>query len=194
MTFEELKGVNDTLKTTNIKGKPYVEVYAKVQGFRKLYPSGNIDTNIVSIENGVCIIQAKAYDENGNQLGSGIAYEKEGSSDINKTSYIENCETSAIGRALSSVGIGSQDAYASAIEVENAINNQKETAKETKKVEYPTAKEKNNFIKACEELKYDPNLVLKQTGWKSGKATKEQLAKAEKILDSIREELDKRNG
>ena len=58
-------------------------------------------------------------------LGTGTAYEKENSTFINKTSYIENCETSAIGRALAMCGIGIDTSIASKEEVENAIENQK---------------------------------------------------------------------
>jgi hypothetical protein len=53
------------------------------------------------------------------------AYEKEGSSFINKTSYIENCETSAVGRALGIYGIGIDTSLASADEVANAVTQQK---------------------------------------------------------------------
>ena len=52
------------------------------------------------------------------------AEEKETSSYINKTSYIENCETSAVGRALGFIGLGSENSIASLEEVANAINNQ----------------------------------------------------------------------
>ena len=68
------------------------------------------------------------YYENGQAvvLGTGMAYEREGSSNINKTSYIENCETSAIGRALGMAGLGINTAVASSEEVQNAIKQQEE--------------------------------------------------------------------
>ena len=56
---------------------------------------------------------------------TGIAYERESTSFINKTSYIENCETSCVGRALGMLGIGIDTSIASAEEVENALENQK---------------------------------------------------------------------
>ena len=46
--------------------------------------------------------------------------EKEGSSYINKTSHIENCETSAVGRALAMLGFEIKKSVASKEEVENA--------------------------------------------------------------------------
>ena len=126
-----LEEINKNLKTTPVKGKDYVEVNERVKAFRKLYPEGIIDTKIESIENGVCIIKAQVgfYEEDGcvRWLASGIAYEKEGSTFINKTSYIENCETSAVGRALGFMGIGIDTGIASKEEVENAIENQDTT-------------------------------------------------------------------
>ena len=61
-----------------------------------IYPTGFIKTELVSNENGVCIFRAEVGAFN-TLLGTGTAYEKENSTFINKTSYIENCETSAVG-------------------------------------------------------------------------------------------------
>jgi hypothetical protein len=76
----------------------------------------------------VCIFKSKVgyYSESGELriLGTGMAYEKENSTFINKTSYIENCETSACGRALGMAGFGIDTSVASAEEVQNAIANQ----------------------------------------------------------------------
>lgn len=94
-----------------------------------LYPCGDIQTNIINIENGMCIIKADVYAEDGKHLASGTAYEKENSSFINKTSYIENCETSAIGRALGIAGFGIDTSVASFEEVANAIQQQDEDKK-----------------------------------------------------------------
>ena len=122
MTYEQLEAVNSTILTTNIKGKQYAEVSERIRAFRKLYPNGCIDTGIPVIENGVCTFHVCVYDENQVLLGTGTASEKETSSPVNKTSYIENCETSAVGRALGMLGIGivKGGAVASAEEKTNA--------------------------------------------------------------------------
>lgn len=73
-------------------------------------------------------MRATVSDENGKILGTGLAYEKETSSYINKTSYIENCETSAVGRALAMLGIGTDASMCSAEELVNAIKNQSNDA------------------------------------------------------------------
>ena len=128
VTFEQIEEANKSLSTMDIKGKDYVVVPQRVKAFRKIYPQGFILTDIVSHENGVVVMQTKAgyYDENRNPvvLGSGMAFEKADSSYINKTSYIENCETSSVGRALGFMGFGIDAAICSAEELVNAINNQ----------------------------------------------------------------------
>ena len=128
MEFKDLKKVNEKIKTVDIKGKEYAEVNQKVLGFRELFPTGYITTEILSHENGVVVMKATVGVDD-KVLATGIAYEKEGSSFINKTSYIENCETSAVGRALGMLGIGIDTSIASAEEVQNAIKQQEKATK-----------------------------------------------------------------
>ena len=130
-TFEQLQKANESIRTVNIKGKEYAEVNQRIKAFRMVYPEGFINTDMKSNENGICIFQAAAgyYVEKEGfldrvTLGTGTAYEKESSTFINKTSYIENCETSAVGRALGMAGFGIDTSVASAEEVETAIANQ----------------------------------------------------------------------
>lgn len=134
MTWEEIKKANDSCNPTDIKGNGYVEVNQRIKAFRMVYPTGYIHTHFFSIENGVCTMLAEVgyYNENGQkiELGTGTAQEKENSTFINKTSYIENAETSAVGRALGMAGFGIDASIASAEEVQNAINNQPISKKE----------------------------------------------------------------
>ena len=114
------------MKTVNIKGKPYVEVNERIKHFRTNYKDWALESEIVSLENGVCVIKATVKNPEGITKATGYAYEKENSTFINKTSYIENCETSAWGRALGNLGIGVDTSIASVEEVINAIMNQEE--------------------------------------------------------------------
>lgn len=132
ITYQDIENVNKALSTTDIKGKAYVEVNQRIKAFRMLYPQGDIQTTIISLENGICIMKADIYAEEGKHIGTGTAYEKENSSFINKTSYIENCETSAIGRALGMAGFGIDTSIASFEEVANAIQQQDENKTITK--------------------------------------------------------------
>jgi len=115
-----LKEANDTLAKVDIKGKDYVPVSERIKAFRTIYPRGQILTEIIGLDNGVCTMKASVYDDEGHLLGTGHSQEKEGSTFINKTSFIENCETSCIGRALGSCGIGLDNGFASFEEVANA--------------------------------------------------------------------------
>lgn len=118
--FEQLQKANESIKTTDIKGKEYAEVHQRVKAFKMICPSGCILTDMISNEDGVCVFQASIFDDNGKLLSTGTAYEKESSSFINKLSYIENCETSAVGRALGFAGFGIDTAIRSAEEEANA--------------------------------------------------------------------------
>lgn len=138
ITFDDIKTANEQINTTEIKGKDYAEVNQRIKAFRMVYPQGFIITellsdDILSENNGVCkfIAEVGYYDENGNPriIGTGTAQEKENSSFINKTSYIENCETSAVGRALGMAGFGIDTSVASYEEVQNAIEQQNQNSK-----------------------------------------------------------------
>lgn len=124
MNAEGLQKANEQLKTIDVKGKNYVQVNERVKAFRMICPNGCISSEIVSLEDGVVTMKATVTDEDGKILGTGFAQEKETSSFINKTSFIENCETSAVGRALGFAGIGIDGSMASADEVANAMLNQ----------------------------------------------------------------------
>ena len=114
------------MKSINIKWKNYIEVNERIKEFRnnEKYNWYTLTSEIISIENGVCIIKAVIKNENWIEVANWLAYEKENSSFINKTSYIENCETSAWWRALWNLWIWIDTSIASYEEVANAIQNQ----------------------------------------------------------------------
>lgn len=126
ITFADIQKANETIKTTDIKGKEYAEVNQRIKAYRMVYPNGTIRTKLAKLENGICVFMAEVTNNDGDVIATGTAYEKENSTFINKTSYIENCETSAVGRALGMAGFGIDTSVASAEEVQNAIENQKE--------------------------------------------------------------------
>lgn len=134
ITFEQIKKANESLASTTIKGKSYIEVNQRIKAFRQVYPMGTIATDMVSNENGICVFRATVgyTTDNGEYivLGTGTAFENEKSSFINKTSFIENCETSAVGRALGMCGFGIDTSIASYEEVANAIENQNKADEE----------------------------------------------------------------
>lgn len=124
MDYKDIEKANQLIKTTDIKGKDYAEVNQRIKAFRIVYPDGSITTDLLTDSDGICIFKATVCDGDGKVLGTGHAKEKEGSSYINKTSYIENCETSAVGRALGMCGFGIDTSVASYEEVANAVEQQ----------------------------------------------------------------------
>lgn len=118
--------MTNQLKTTKIQGKDYVEVYTRVQHFRTnpYYKGWGENSDIVFHDDKSVIIKCTITNADGLVMATGHAMEKESSSFINKTSHVENCETSALGRALGKLGIGIDGGFASYEEVANAKENQ----------------------------------------------------------------------
>lgn len=112
------------MKTIEIKGKKYVMVNERLKYFRENFKDWALISEIVNLTEDSCVIVAKVINENGEVKATGFAQEDRGSSMINKTSFVENCETSAWGRALGNLGIGIDESIASAEEVNIAIAKQ----------------------------------------------------------------------
>lgn len=112
------------MRTINIKGKEYVPVSERVKEFHEKYPDFVAITEILSLDENSVVMKATVYDPDGKIVAVGHAQEDRNASNINKTSYVENAETSAIGRALGMFGIGIDASMASADEVANAIDRQ----------------------------------------------------------------------
>ena len=117
------------LKTVNIKGKFYVEVNERLIYFRNNFPNFSLTSEVLEKTDNSILILATITNEEGRVIATGMAEEEKGSTFINKTSYVENCETSAWGRALGNFGIGIDTAVASANEVGNAIANESKPTK-----------------------------------------------------------------
>lgn len=115
---------NKKLPTIDIKGKEYVLVKDRVVAFNKANPNGSINTKIVKFDGENVIIRATIYPDvtKPERKFSDYAAEIVGGEGVNKTSAIENCSTSAVGRALAYMGIGVVDSIASADEVNKATN------------------------------------------------------------------------
>ena len=171
MKYLDLAIANEQIKTTDIKGKEYAEVNQRIKAFRMVYPQGSIQTKMISNNDGVCIFESHVYTDDGILLGTGTAYEKEDSSFINKTSYIENCETSAVGRALGMAGFGIDVSVASAEEVQNAINNQVITQEEADSYKLSFGKYSGKTLKEVE--KDNPDYI----DWLMGNTKDERILK-----------------
>ena len=106
-----------------IHGKQYKTVAYRVNEFRAQYPDYTVSTEIVEANDTLVVMKASISNEQGRLLATGFAEEVRAASKINRTSALENAETSAIGRALAALGLAGTE-YASADEVANAITQQ----------------------------------------------------------------------
>lgn len=105
----------------NIHGKEYFTVAKRVGMFRETHKLDlSLVTDIVSRDADCVVMKATIHDSQGRVLATGHAEEYRKASQINKTSALENAETSAIGRALAALGLGGSE-FASADEVAQAI-------------------------------------------------------------------------
>lgn len=199
--YADIEKANKSIKTTDIKGKDYAEVNQRIKAFRMIYPQGTIKTILVSNNDGICVFRAEAYEyekcnEDGNYesklLGTGTAYEKENSTFINKTSYIENCETSAVGRALGMCGFGIDTSVAIAEEVQNAMANQK---KEEKATVSKDTKITPTQIKAIAQIYAGDNLEKLLVANGLEKLQDMSMIKASEIIKKVNEKRkEKENG
>lgn len=199
--YADIEKANKSIKTTDIKGKDYAEVNQRIKAFRMIYPQGTIKTILVSNNDGICVFRAEAYEyekcnEDGNYesklLGTGTAYEKENSTFINKTSYIENCETSAVGRALGMCGFGIDTSVVSAEEVQNAMANQK---KEEKATVSKDTKITPTQIKAIAQIYAGDNLEKLLVANGLEKLQDMSMIKASEIIKKVNEKRkEKENG
>lgn len=132
INYEKIAEINNLLKYVKIGDKKYAEVKERIRGFRILCPDGFIDTKVELLDEGVAMARTEVGEyQDGRRvvLATGTAMEEKESSRINNTAFIENCETSAVGRALGMLGLGIETAVASAeemVKVNKASQRQKD--------------------------------------------------------------------
>tara|TARA_R100001244_G_scaffold125100_1_gene95050 strand:- start:50 stop:646 length:597 start_codon:yes stop_codon:yes gene_type:complete len=137
------------MKTINIHGKQYVEVKERIKYFREHYKDWALTSEVLELSENRCVIKSTVLNDKDRIMATGIAYEILGSSHINKTSFVENCETSANGRALANLGIMIETSIASADEVKYA------KAQDKPKIEKLTDAKLQAMIVAIGEGKID---------------------------------------
>jgi hypothetical protein len=163
---------NYKFKTTNIRGKQYVEVNERIKFFRQeeQYKNWGIHTEFPMLTADECLCRASIVDADGHTVAVGHAHEVKTASNINKTSYVENCETSAVGRALAMLGIGIDASIASANEVQDAIAQQesstpKSTDKPKAKVEEVSIMDKAvNYVKGATDKQKAFDSIISKYG------------------------------
>ena len=136
-----------------IHGREYKTVALRVNEFREsaIYKGWSIMTEIVKIDDDQCVIKTQIVNPESKIVATGHAQEFRKASQINGTSYVENCETSSIGRALACLGLAGSE-FASANEVVNAIHQQTNPVKEVV-TEAALTVAKNKLLEASKEGK-----------------------------------------
>ena len=146
------------MKKIQIKGKDYIEVNERVKEFHKLYPNGSITTELIEMTDRFITKTTAIPDvENKDRVFTGIAYEKEDSTFINKTSALENSETSSVGRCLGFLNIGIDTSIASYNEVANAVKQQDDTKVANTTPSSPPAPPKINL--QDQEVKFKQKVI-----------------------------------
>jgi hypothetical protein len=157
------------MKTINIKGKNYITVNERLKHFRSesTFEGWQILEQLVHIDEKEGIFKVTICDKKGVEMASAHSQEYRDSSYINKTSFVENGFTSALGRALGYLGIGIDTSIASANEVQNAVKSQDNDNKK-----WLTEAQLNATLKATKE---QAAKVL--NGFKMKKEYREQIIK-----------------
>ena len=149
------------MNSIKIKGKEYICVNERVKHFRESeeYKGWSLESEIIALDGMSCVIKAIIKNAEGRVIATGFAQEDRDNklSLVNKTSFVENCETSAWGRALGNLGIGIDASIASAEEVVNAMAGQLDVqsvytnAPEIKKVPLKENAEIEDLSLCCKE-------------------------------------------
>lgn len=105
------------METINIKGKEYVTVNERLKAFRNNFKDYSLTTEIIELGADYCTMKATITDDKGVVRSTGFAREVVAKSPINKFAFVENCETSAVGRCLGNFGIGIDTAVCTADEL-----------------------------------------------------------------------------
>lgn len=149
MEYKDIEKVNSEIKKTDIKGKQYAEVSERILAFRKLNPNGRIITEIIDKTENDVTVKATIYDEQEKELATGYASEvKKGL--VNTISMLENCETSAIGRALGFCGFGIDNGIASGQDMNKVeLYKQKNKKEEIYNNMFISYDEALKIVKAC---------------------------------------------
>ena len=190
---EAMAKVAELNKSHGVKqrgGKMYTQVVHRMEAFRQVFGTDfGVDTTVLVDDGNKVVIKAIITNSDGMVIGSGMAEEIRGQGHVNTTSALENAETSAIGRALASIGLAGGE-YASANEMEAVprkaeIIVKKEDTKPVKSMaeqiqgtdDFEAAKDKRLYVEIRTKLDACINVADVNAIYIKNKAFLESLAK-----------------
>ncbi|MDT7602428.1 MAG: hypothetical protein QOF61_425 [Acidobacteriota bacterium] len=149
----------------------YVPVAERLEKFYERFPEGRVTTSIVehNLESGFVLMRAEVFrnPDDAAPAATGHAFEVRGESYVNKTSYIENAETSSVGRALALLGFEVKRGIASREELQKTARMQPASQAKTQApaaAETPTQSAVDldrEILQSAGELGYDAAKVRK---------------------------------
>ncbi len=98
----------------------YETVETRLARFWEQYPDGRVETTLMNYDGDSCIVRSVVWKhrDDANPTATGYAHEIHTDRGVNMTSFIENCETSSLGRCLSNMGLAKQGARPSREEMQ----------------------------------------------------------------------------
>lgn len=185
-TMSLIAELNDTHGVRQKGGKKYTQVVHRMEAFRQVHGTDfGVDTHILVDDGQRVVVKAKITNMDGAVIGSGMAEEIRGQGNVNKTSALENCETSAIGRALASLGLAGGE-YASANEMDSVGRKEQAIAS------LPPAKEPPASLIELQQQAADflPDFDKKQLDqWMQADFTKKYMELANKDFPEIYQDI-----
>jgi hypothetical protein len=178
------------------KGREYTEVKDRLIAFADEYPQATIQTFIESVREIIDTPTGETCNEyvvratvipnpiqEPEWFYIGHAAERDNTGFVNKTSALENCETSAVGRALAFAGFGGDFAIASKEEVENAKAKQKQINPTIKSLE--TMDKAARLANEAKKLPEDDYLRYKQKRQAGFFDTKLKVSQSTEYFESL---------
>lgn len=178
----------------NIHGKEYRTVALRVKDLREKHQAYHIETELLYRDGSKVAVKAYIKDKQGCTMATGMAEEDRNAGNINKTSALENAETSAVGRALAFFGLGGTELQiASADEVQRAIA----IAPEVEKANKERAALFQDLVQVSKDAGINPKDLLQEVCSILGREieSREQLNNSDlkQVIDYIEGHIAERN-